>query len=178
MKRRITSWMSVTCFTITLLAAPLVLLQCGGNDKEATITTRNLGSHSMFKEVNMYLTVRDIRLTMDFYKELGFASATYRPAGGAPKQATIRAGNVVINLQSEDAVLEQFPDLTPFPAPGAVKIELIVANVDELFDEIKLTTTIVEEPNQPEPGYRQFVVSDPDGYLIVLKQPMGEKISM
>ncbi len=170
-------WRRAILLGITAFSA-LAVLHCGGGDDSVQTDAPAVREHEQFKKAAVQLTVRSIRTTLSFYKDLGFESATYWPSSGVPLEATVRAGTVAIQLKSQEAIEETYPDLTPFPAPGAAMLVLTVNDIDQLFEEIKLGVTIIEEPHVKEPGLVEMTVLDPDGYYLILQERKGEKVSL
>ncbi|MGB8814186.1 MAG: VOC family protein [Paracoccaceae bacterium] len=126
------------------------------------------------------MMVSDFSTSLAFWTgPLGFDIAFTRPA---QKLACLqRADGAQVMIYQRDGDWETGPLATPF-GRGAV-IQVYVENVDEMATAFRA----INHPFYVEPrekwrdwgdrlgGQREFLVQDPDGYLIMIAQRIGER---
>ena len=127
------------------------------------------------------LSVRDFATSLEFYtRVLGFAVRYQRPEEGFAfleiGDATLMIDQLGLGRDWQTAALE-------YPLGRGVNFQIMVADLDPLLERLHCAGTPlfadVEEKwyrkDQLEVGNRQFLVQDPDGYLLRFAQDLGER---
>jgi len=134
------------------------------------------------RQLTPELDVSDLRQSLAFYVgTLGFAVRYERPEEGF---AFLDIGGIPLMLEAATGPGRRF-HTAPLEHPygRGVNFQIEVENVDELHARIMdagLTPLIPLEErwyrqNDHESGNRQFVVADPDGYLLRFFTDLGER---
>ncbi len=129
------------------------------------------------------LAVTDWRASRGFYCDLiGFSVRYERPEEGfcylvlGDAHLMIDQVGLGRDLVPEEAVLEQ-------PFGRGLNLQIRVPEVHAMLLRLAEAKTILHLPleerwyrrNQHEVGHRQFVVADPDGYLLRFVEDLGER---
>jgi catechol 2,3-dioxygenase-like lactoylglutathione lyase family enzyme len=129
------------------------------------------------------LSVSDWQKSRDFYRELlGFDVSYERPEEGF---AYLRLGSAAVMIDQigvgrDFAATDAAPD---YPFGRGLNLQIRVPSVPAILDRLRLAgIALIVEPedkwyrrNDDEVGNRQFVVADPDGYLLRLYEDLGER---
>jgi len=126
------------------------------------------------------LSVTNLKKSLEFYKVLGFKIEYERPEN---KFAFISIDEIQFMLQ-EIADDDKW-DVAPlsYPFGNGINFQLEVENLDEIYSNLKNNNYKIAfdiEENwyrQDEKllGNKEFLVQDPDGYLIRISQDLGQK---
>ena len=116
---------------------------------------------------NLYF-VKDINLTAEFYKNLGFEISKSDDA------VVIKIGDFILSFMDESKVqIDKEVGMEPKGLGIFTYVE--VDNVDEQFKLIKENGIILSsEPKDWPWGNREFAVKDPDGYKIIFYSPVNK----
>ncbi len=127
------------------------------------------------------LSVRDFAVSLEFYtRVLGFTVRYERPEEGFAflelGAATLMIDRIGLSRDWQTAALE-------YPLGRGINFQIMVAQVDPLLERLhRAGITLfagVEEKwyrkDQHHVGNRQFLVQDPDGYLLRFAQDLGER---
>ncbi len=127
------------------------------------------------------LSVRDCAASLEFYVQmLGFAVRYERPEEGFAflelGAATLMIDQLGIGRDWQTAPLE-------YPFGRGVNFQVFVDDLQPLLERlrragVKLFVEVEEKwyrKDQLEVGNRQFLVQDPDGYLLRFAQDLGER---
>jgi len=127
------------------------------------------------------LSVTNLENSLKFYKTLGFKIEYERPEN---KFVFISMGEIQFMLQ----------ELTPndkwnvapltYPFGNGINFQLEVSNLEEIYNklkenEYKIAFDIEENWYRQDNkllGNKEFLIQDPDGYLLRLFEDLGEKI--
>lgn len=116
--------------------------------------------------------VADIAATMQWYREtLGFTGRAV-PESPPHNFGIIGRDGVEIMLQRLDGYRK--PDLYEERDGGVWSVYLRVDGIRELFDQLSTTPGVnILEPLRAQPyGQTEFVVKDPNGYVLVFAEPI------
>lgn len=126
------------------------------------------------------LSVTNLKNSLKFYKTAGFKIEYDRPEN---KFAFISLGEIQFMLQ-EIAENDKW-DIAPlvYPFGNGINFQLEVYNLDEIYNNLKKSnykiTFEVEENwyRQDEKllGNKEFLIQDPDGYLLRFSEDLGSK---
>ena len=116
--------------------------------------------------------VSDVGATARWYQDiLGFEFSTF-PHDEPFQWASVRRDNVEIMLQrSEDY---QKPDLDPLRPGGAWNVYFYGSEVDRMFEAIRDRVKVRRSPEDQPYNLREFEIADPNGYVLVFGQNIGE----
>ena len=127
------------------------------------------------------LSVTNLEKSLFFYKTIGFKIEYERPEN---KFAFISLGEIQFMLQElADHDKWDVGDLK-YPFGNGINFQLEVSNVDKIYSNLKengfkLTFEIEENwyrQNNRLLGNKEFLVQDPDGYLLRFSEDLGEII--
>ena len=126
------------------------------------------------------LSVTNLENSLKFYKTAGFKLEYDRPEN---KFAFISLGEIQFMLQeiSDNDKWNLAPLIYPFG--NGINFQLEVSNLDEIYNNLKnnnykITFDIEENWYRQDDkllGNKEFLVQDPDGYLLRLFEDLGEK---
>ena len=139
-------------------------------DKENLIFSKNIPE----------LSVTSLEKSLDFYQVAGFKIEYERPEN---KFAFISLGDIQFMLQ--ELRPEEKWSLAPltYPFGNGINFQLEVDNIDLVYNNLKnhhyeITFDIEENwyrQNHKLLGNKEFLVQDPDGYLLRFSEDLGEK---
>ena len=128
------------------------------------------------------LSVTNLENSLQFYKTAGFKIEYDRPEN---KFAFISLGEIQFMLQelSNDDKWTIAP--LSYPFGNGINFQLEVSNLDEIYNNFKnndytITFDIQENwyrQNNKLLGNKEFLIQDPDGYLLRFFEDLGEKAS-
>ena len=127
------------------------------------------------------LSVTNLRNSLKFYNTAGFKLEYDRPED---KFAFISLGDIQFMLQelSNNDKWDVAPVTYPFG--NGINFQLEVNNLDEIYNnfqksDYKITFDVEENWYRKEDRYlgnKEFLIQDPDGYLLRFTEDLGEKI--
>ena len=133
-----------------------------------------------FNKIIPELSVSNIKKSLDFYKTLGFKIEYERPEN---KFAFISIGEIQFMLQevSKDDKWEIAP--LSYPFGNGINFQLEIENIDNLYNKLKkidykITFEMEENWYRQDNkllGNKEFLIQDPDGYLLRFSEDLGEK---
>ena len=133
-----------------------------------------------FNKIIPELSVTHLNRSLEFYKCIGFKIEYERPEN---KFAFISLGDIQFMLQeiSDNNKWEVAP--LSYPFGNGINFQLEVSDVDTIYNTLKereYTIAYEIEENwyrQDDKllGNREFLVQDPDGYLLRFSEDLGEK---
>ncbi len=133
-----------------------------------------------FSKLIPEMTVKNLEESIKFYKTAGFIVEYERPEN---KFSFISLGEIQFMLQ-EDSGSEKW-DLAPlsYPYGNGINFQLEVDNVDRIYNRLKesgykIAFDMEENWYRQEDkllGNKEFLVQDPDGYLLRFSEDLGVK---
>ena len=136
-----------------------------------------------FNKIIPELSVTNLNKSIDFYKTIGFKIEYERPEN---KFTFISFGEIQFMLQeiSKNEKWEVAP--LKYPFGNGIKFQLEVNNVEKIYNNLiknnyKITFEIEENWYRQDNkllGNKEFLVQDPDGYLLRFSEDLGEKNSL
>ena len=134
-----------------------------------------------FNKLIPELSVSNLEKSLKFYKTLGFKIEYERPEN---KFVFISLNEIQLMLQ--EISNDDKWDIAPlsYPFGNGINFQLEVENVDLIYNSIKnngykIAFEIEENWYRQDDkllGCKEFLVQDPDGYLMRLSEDWGEKI--
>ena len=126
------------------------------------------------------LSVSNLKKSLNFYKTAGFKINYTRPEN---KFAFISLGEIQFMLQ-ETSSNEKW-NIAPlsYPFGNGINFQLEVTNLDEIYYNFKNSNYNIKfeieenwyRQNNKLLGNKEFLIQDPDGYLLRFSQDLGEK---
>lgn len=133
-----------------------------------------------FNKIIPELSVTNLNKSIDFYKTIGFKIEYERPEN---KFTFISFGEIQFMLQeiSKNEKWEVAP--LKYPFGNGINFQLEVNNVEKIYNNLiknnyKITFEIEENWYRQDNkllGNKEFLVQDPDGYLLRFSEDLGEK---
>ena len=127
------------------------------------------------------LSVRDFASSLEFYtRVLGFTVRYERPEEGF---AFLELGAATLMIDELGQGRDWQTALLEYPLGRGVNFQIMTGDLEPLLERlnragIALFTDVEEKwyrKNQLEVGNRQFLVQDPDGYLLRFAQDLGQR---
>lgn len=133
-----------------------------------------------FNKIIPELSVTNLQDSLKFYKTIGFKVEYERPEN---KFVFLSLGEIQFMLQeiSKDDKWDVAP--LSYPFGNGINFQLEVDDIDKIYKSLvdnnyKIAYDIEENWYRQEDkllGNREFLVQDPDGYLIRFSEDLGEK---
>ncbi len=134
----------------------------------------------IFSKMIPELSVSNLENSLNFYKMIGFKIEYERPEN---RFVFLSLGEIQFMIQeiSEDDKWEVAPLVYPFG--NGINFQLEVENVEKIYKTLKdnnydIAFSIEENWYRQDDkllGNKEFLVQDPDGYLIRFSEDLGEK---
>lgn len=129
------------------------------------------------------LSVTNLKNSLNFYKAIGFKVEYDRPEN---KFAFISFGEIQFMLQ--EITDNDKWDLAPltYPFGNGINFQLEIDNVDTVYNNLKknnyeITFDVEENWYRQDDkllGNKEFLVQDPDGYLLRFSEDLGENVTL
>ena len=117
------------------------------------------------------LVVSDVSRSIAFYRDrLGFELETTVPENEPYVFAIVRSGAVQIFLNAPGPAIDEYPAMKDRPLGGTFTMFIEVTGIERTYDELKAEIPIVTPLETKWYGVTEFVVADPDGYLITFAE--------
>ncbi|MBC8064025.1 MAG: VOC family protein [Chlorobia bacterium] len=118
---------------------------------------------------NLILDVEDIERSLAFYNQLLELPVRSQQSVDGHRLAYLTTGQTEILLLQQPRH-EQPPD---FDRSGGLVIKFSVRNLPEVAKALKTkAVTVLRELDMANIGERTFLVADPDGYAVLLSEPV------
>jgi predicted enzyme related to lactoylglutathione lyase len=118
---------------------------------------------------NLILDVQDLDRSLAFYHRLLECPVRQQQSVDGHKLAYLTTGQTEILLLQQPRH-EQNPHLD---RSGGLVIKFMVRNLPEVAKQLKTqAVTVLRELDMAKIGERTFLVADPDGYAILLSEPV------
>jgi lactoylglutathione lyase len=119
------------------------------------------------KKLTPNLVVSNVERSIAFYRDaLGFAVTTTVPDASPFVFAILQSGGVEIFLNAPEPAIAEYPAFAKRPIGGTLTLYIDVQGIKSLYDTLKSTVPIVNPLEKKFYGVTEFVIQDPDGYLI------------
>jgi uncharacterized glyoxalase superfamily protein PhnB len=119
------------------------------------------------KKLTPNLVVSNVEKSLEFYRDLlGFTVAMTVPEAPPLVFAGVQSGGVEIFLNAPGPAIEEYPDFANRPVGGTLTLYIEVQGIKQLFDSLRTRVDVVKPLEKKFYGVTEFVIQDPDGYLI------------
>ncbi|QXE90633.1 VOC family protein [Geomonas subterranea] len=133
----------------------------------------------MTADLTIQLCVSDLDTTEAFYAGI-LSLPVQRPvtAPGAPEHLLLETEEIQIIFVEDAAVAQLHPILQArlegFPRGVGMTLHLVVEGIEEIYQELQEEDLEILYPLERKPyGTYELWCFDPDGYLVVLEEPVG-----
>ena len=133
-----------------------------------------------FNKIIPELSVTNLEISLKFYKTLGFKIEYERPEN---KFVFLSMGKIQFMIQeiSDDDKWDVAP--LSYPFGNGINFQLEVDNIEDIYNSLKdnnykIAFEIEENWYRQDNkllGNKEFLVQDPDGYLLRFSEDLGEK---
>lgn len=122
------------------------------------------------ESVSPNIFVKDIRKTIDFYSQLGFAVTMIVPEeGGVIDWAMMTCGRVTFMFQTFDSLGDQLPQIKRQDG-SSLLLYLQVKEIRKLHEQIKDKVNIVKDLEKTFYGATEFTIQDINGYMLTFAE--------
>ena len=133
-----------------------------------------------FNKIIPELSVTNLENSLNFYKTIGFKIEYERPEN---KFVFLSYGEIQFMLQEISKDDKWSVDTLSYPFGNGINFQLEVDNVEKIYKALisnnyKIAFDIEENWYRQDDkmlGNKEFLVQDPDGYLIRFSEDLGEK---
>ena len=113
------------------------------------------------------LIVSNVERSAEFYRDvLGFSVQMTVPEAPPFAFAIVTTGSVEVFLNSVEAATSEYPAFAGRPIGGTLTLFIEVVNINEAYEAIQGTVTVVMPLEKKWYGMTEFAFLDPDGYII------------
>jgi lactoylglutathione lyase len=126
---------------------------------------------STFTKLTPNLLVADVERSLKFYVDvLGFSRGMTVPGQPPLVFGSVVSGNVEIFFNEKETGAKEYTEFSgkPIGATGTMFIEL--EQIETLHERLKSRVPIVKPLVTQWYGVKEFVIADPDGYLITFAE--------
>jgi catechol 2,3-dioxygenase-like lactoylglutathione lyase family enzyme len=127
----------------------------------------------LFKKLTPNLIVADVERSLSFYTNmLGFTRGITVPEQAPFVFGSVVSGGVEIFFNEKQIAAKEYPmfGTQPVGASGTMYLEVEPGTIERLHEQLKPAVPIVMPFVTQWYGAREFVIADPDGYLITLAE--------
>ncbi|SRR6266498_3401302 len=119
------------------------------------------------KKLTPNLVVSSVEQSVAFYRDvLGFTLAATVPDASPYAFALVQSGGVEVFLNAPEPAIAEYPAFKGRPIGGTLTLYVEVQGIRSLYETLKSRVAIVTPLEKKFYGVTEFVIQDPDGYLI------------
>ena len=119
------------------------------------------------KKVTPNLVVSSVEQSIAFYRDLLHFAVTATVPEEAPHAfAIVQSGGVEIFLNAPGPAIAEYPAFANRPIGGTLPLYVEVQGIKQLYEALRPQLQIVTPLEKKFYGVTEFVIQDPDGYLI------------
>lgn len=127
----------------------------------------------ILKKLTPNLMVKDVNRSIEFYTQvLGFELNQTVPETGQFEWASMQCGDVEVMFQLESSLVEEIPALKDVDIGGSLTFYIQMEGIDELYNRVKGSATVVQDKHTTFYGMREFAIRDCNGYLLAFAEPV------
>jgi uncharacterized glyoxalase superfamily protein PhnB len=113
--------------------------------------------------------VRDIDLTIAFYREIGFELLARVPEEGDPVWAMMGSGSVNLMFQTFESLGEELPEIRRKDG-GSLLLYIEVRNIAAFFSRIRDKVTLLKGLEKTFYGATEFSILDLNNYVLTFAE--------
>jgi uncharacterized glyoxalase superfamily protein PhnB len=119
------------------------------------------------KKLTPNLVVSNVEKSLAFYRDvLGFTPTATVPVASPLVFAALQSGGVEVFLNAPEPAIAEYPAFANRSIGGTLTLYIEVHGIKSLYETLKTTAPIVTPLEKKFYGVTEFVIQDPDGYLI------------
>lgn len=131
-----------------------------------------------FTKLTPNLLVADVSRSLAFYVDvLGFTRGFTVPDEGPLVFGSVTSGPIEIFFNEAATAVAEYPSLGGKPVALSGTLFIEVAGIEAFFAQLEARVAIVKPLFTQWYGMKEFVIADPDGYLITFAERTGEQPS-
>lgn len=127
----------------------------------------------LFKKLTPNLIVADVERSLAFYTNvLGFTRGMTVPEQAPFVFGSVVCGGIEIFFNEKQTATKEFPMLAvqPIGTTGTMYLEVEPGTIERLHEQLKPAVPIVMPFVTQWYGVKEFVIADPDGYLLTFAE--------
>jgi len=127
----------------------------------------------LFKKLTPNLIVADVERSLAFYTNvLGFTRGMTVPEQAPFVFGSVVSGGIEIFFNEKQTATKEFPMLAaqPIGTSGTMYLEVEPGTIERLHEQLKRAVPIVMPFVTQWYGVKEFVIADPDGYLLTFAE--------
>jgi len=113
--------------------------------------------------------VRDIKKTMEFYRNLGFQVVMTVPEQGDAVWAMMTCGDVAFMFQSFESLGSELPAISRQDG-GSLLLYIKIKDIRQFHDRIKDKVNVIKGLEKTFYGATEFSIQDINGYLLTFAE--------
>lgn len=121
------------------------------------------------ESVSPNIFVKDITLTIEFYKQLGFNIIATVPEQGDLVWAMMICGNVTFMFQSFESLADELPMITRQNG-GSLLLYIQIKEIRKFFERIHTKVKVIKGLEKTFYGATEFSIEDPNGYVLTFAE--------
>lgn len=121
------------------------------------------------ESVSPNIFVKDITLTIEFYKQLGFNVIATVPEQGDLVWAMMTCGNVTFMFQSFESLADELPMITRQNG-GSLLLYIQIKEIRKFFERIHTKVKVIKGLEKTFYGATEFSIEDPNGYVLTFAE--------
>jgi uncharacterized glyoxalase superfamily protein PhnB len=127
--------------------------------------------HFALKKLTPNLVVSDVGRSVAFYRDvLGFSVGATVPDAAPYVFAAVQSGAVEIFLNAPEPAAAEYPAFKDRPIGGTLTLYIEVEDISQVYELLKDRVNVVMPLVKQWYGVTEFILTDPDGYLITFAQ--------
>ena len=124
-----------------------------------------------FTDVTPNLVCADVQRSVEFYREfLGFSVTASVPETAPHAFVWLQRDGVNVFLNALDAVRQEYPDIARRQLGGTGMLFITMTGIEPFYEAIKERVAVDTALHTTWYGMHEFVVQDPDGYVITFAE--------
>ena len=126
------------------------------------------------KNLTIELMVDDVHRSIEFYQKIfGFTTFVKVPDNN-PFFVIMKNNSIQIMLYQRDKFVEEIPKFEKLKLGGSIVIYLEIAEVKNIFQEIKNHVKIIQKMHETDYGTSEFSFEDINGYVWMLSEKIKD----
>jgi len=113
--------------------------------------------------------VRDIKQTIDFYKQLGFKVTMTVPEEGEPVWVMMTNENVAFMFQTFESLGDEIREIKRRDG-GSLLFYIQIKNIQKFLDQVKDKVKVVKGREKTFYGATEFSILDNNGYVLTFAE--------
>ncbi|MBL7830578.1 MAG: VOC family protein [Saprospiraceae bacterium] len=121
------------------------------------------------KSVSPNIFVKDIKNTIEFYKQLGFSITATVPEEGDFVFVMMTCGEVIFMFQTFESLGDELP-MVKRERGGSLLLYIQVNEIRKFYDKTKNNVKVIKELETTFYGATEFSIEDNNGYVLTFAE--------